>query len=255
LNIDLVNEDVAAYSKKMTSVPRRRPIVAPLATPKPLPLVPPHSPINPSLMPFKSGYQMIKGFTRIPVASDGNCFYTATGFFYELNASAMRNLIVKYFIFKKAEYSIFFESEAAFIKAVKENSMARIWNNDLADILPYATAQLLQRDIIVHNYDNKYIKQIRIPVTTSSDPPIHLFRSNCHYEILLDNDISPNKNICALPDVSEILSYVSKEEKEEEEEEEEEEEDEEEEEEEVEEEGDVEDSGYESDDEKCMIRL
>jgi hypothetical protein len=255
--VKLFNGDVAAYSKKMTSVPRRRPMVAPVATGlatgiatpvaapiTPVPeLVPPHSPIMPSLMPFKTGYQMISGFTRIPVASDGNCFYTATGFFYELNASVMRHLIVKYFMFKKAEYSIFFESEAAFIKAVKENSITRIWNNDLADILPHAAAQLLQRDIIIHNFDSRYIKQIRIPATTSTYPPIHLFRSNCHYEILLDNSIPPNKNICALPDVSEILS-VSKEEKEEEEEEEEEEED-----------GDVEDSGYENDDEECMIRL
>jgi hypothetical protein len=202
-------------------------------------------------------YQMIDGFTRIPVASDGNCFYTAMGFFCELTAAAMRHLIIKYFIFKKAEYSIFFESQAAFIKAIQENSMPRIWNTDLGDILPHAAAHLLQREVIVHNYDGKKIKEIRIPVTSCIlGPTIHLFRSNCHYEILLINTIPPNKNICAIPDID--LTFKEEEGEEEEEEVEEEEVEEDEEEEEVEEDEEVEEEGgciYDTGDEECMIRM
>jgi len=196
---------------------------------------------------------MIDGFTRIPVASDGNCFYTAIGFFCGQTAAAMRRLIIQYLILKRAEYSILFESETDFIKAIKANSLSGIWNTDLADILPYAVAHLLQREVIVHNYDGKNIKEIRIPVTICIlGPSIHLFRSNSHYEILLKNTIAPNKNICAIPDID--LTF--KEEEGEEEEEEVEEEDEEVEE--VEEDEDVEEEGeciYDTGDEECMIRM
>ncbi len=149
-------------------------------------------------------YQMIDGFTRCPVAPDGNCFYTAAGFFCGLTAAEMRELTMKYFIYKKAEYSIFFESEADFMNAVKINSSPRVWNSELCDIAPHAAAQILQRDIIIHNYNGETIKEIRTPVEVNIPihPPVHLFRSNDHFEILLDNSKKPNKNICALPDVS-----------------------------------------------------
>ena len=149
-------------------------------------------------------YQIVSGFTRCPVAPDGNCFYTATGFFCGLNAAEMRELLMKYFVFKKAEYSIFFESEADFKDAVKSNSMPRVWNSELCDIVPHAAAQVLKRDIIIHNYNGSTITQIHTPVENdgASYPPLHLFRSNDHYEILLDNTKKPNKNIWPLPDIS-----------------------------------------------------
>lgn len=149
-------------------------------------------------------YQKVPGFTRCPVAPDGNCFYTATGFFCGLNAAEMRELLMKYFVFKKAEYSIFFESETDFTNAVKTNSMPRVWNSELCDIAPHAAAQVLKRDIIIHNYNGSTITQIHTPVENdgASYPPLHLFRSNDHYEILLDNTKTPNKNIWPLPDIS-----------------------------------------------------
>ena len=104
-------------------------------------------------------YQLVDGFTRCPVAPDGNCFYTATSFFCGLNASEMRELLMKYFVFKKAEYSIFFESERDFIKSVKTNSNPRVWNSELCDIAPHAAAQVLKRNIIIHNYDGSTITQ------------------------------------------------------------------------------------------------
>ena len=244
---------------------RRRPIVAPTILtaaihPQVSQSVESTIPLSPTPSLYATSiihYQMIEGFTRIPVASDGNCFYTAMGFFCELNAAAMRHLIIKYFIFKKAEYSIFFESQAAFMKAIQENSGTRIWNTDLGDILPHAAAHLLHREVIVHNYDGKKIKEIRIPVTSCIlGPTIHLFRSNCHYEILLKNTVAPNKNICAVPDID--LTFKEEEVEEEEEEEEvEEEEGEEVEEEEGEEEGCIDDYECASDcgDEECMIRM
>jgi hypothetical protein len=148
-------------------------------------------------------YQMVEGFTRCPVAPDGNCFYTATGFFCGLNAAEMRELVMKYFIFKKAEYSIFFESESDFMKAVKLNSNSRVWNSELCDIAPHAAAQIMRRDIIIHNYDGKVTTEIRTPVESMPlHLPLHLFRSNDHFEILLDNSKKPNTNICPLPDVT-----------------------------------------------------
>lgn len=155
-------------------------------------------------------YHLVDGFTRFPVAPDGNCFYTATGFFCGLNASEMRELLMKYFVFKKAEYSIFFESEKDFIKSVKTNSNPRVWNSELCDIAPHAAAQVLKRDIIIHNYDGSRITQIHTPFEAgiSPLPQIHLFRSNDHYEILLDNNKKPNKNICPLPDVSAFYGVI-----------------------------------------------
>jgi hypothetical protein len=140
-------------------------------------------------------YQNIDGFTRFPVASDGNCFYTATGFFCGINASKMRELVMKYFIFKKAEYSIFFETEPDFMNAVKTNSCSNVWNSELCDIAPHAVAQILSRDIIIHNYNSKSIKEIHIPAEKKLYPPLHLFRSSNHYEILISNTVNPNKNI------------------------------------------------------------
>jgi hypothetical protein len=117
---------------------------------------------------------------------------------------------MKYFVFKKAEYSIFFESERDFIKSVKTNSNPRVWNSELCDIAPHAAAQVLKRDIIIHNYDGSTITQIHTPFEAgiSPLPPIHLFRSNDHYEILLDNSKKPNKNICPLPDVSAFYGVI-----------------------------------------------
>ena len=155
-------------------------------------------------------YQLIEGFTRFPVAPDGNCFYTATGFFCGLNAYEMRELVMKYFIHRKAEYSIFFESENDFIKAVRQNSSPRVWNSELCDIAPHAVAQLLKRHIIIHNYIGTEVKEIYTPVENSVTiaSPIHLFRSNDHYEILLDNSIMPNKNLYPLPDVSSFIDVI-----------------------------------------------
>jgi hypothetical protein len=153
-------------------------------------------------------YQKVDGFTRCPVAPDGNCFYTATGFFCGLNAAEMRELVMKYFIFKKAEYSIFFETERDFMAAVKVNSNPRVWNSELCDIAPHAAAQALRRDVIIHNYDGKNINQIVTPSENPFYPPLHLFRSNDHYEILLDNNKKPNKNIWPLPDVSEFMDVI-----------------------------------------------
>jgi hypothetical protein len=153
-------------------------------------------------------YQKVDGFTRCPVAPDGNCFYTATGFFCGLNAAEMRELVMKYFIFKKAEYSIFFETEREFMTAVKTNSSPRVWNSELCDIAPHAAAQALRRDVIIHNYDGKNINQIVTPSENPLYPPLNLFRSNDHYEILLDNNKKPNKNIWPLPDVSEFMDVI-----------------------------------------------
>jgi hypothetical protein len=153
-------------------------------------------------------YQSVDGFTRCPVAPDGNCFYTATGFFCGLNATDMRELVMKYFIFKKAEYSIFFETERDFVAAVKANSSPRVWNSELCDIAPHAAAQALRRDVVIHNYDGKNIKQIVTPSENPLYPSLHLFRSNDHYEILLDNNKKPNKNIWPLPDVSEFFGVI-----------------------------------------------
>ena len=168
---------------------------------------------NPNVERIKA-YQLVEGFTRCPVARDGNCFYTATGFFCGLNAVEMRQLVMKYFIFKKAEYSIFFETEADFMKAVKLNSNSRVWNSELCDIAPHVTAQILQRDIIIHNYDGEITNEIHILVETPvrsrgvTYPPLHLFRSNNHYEILLNNSKKPHKNICPLPDISEFYEVI-----------------------------------------------
>lgn len=154
-------------------------------------------------------YQIVNGFTRCPVAADGNCFYTATGFFCGATAAEMREITMKYFIFKKAEYSIFFESETDFMKAVKVNSAPKVWNSELCDIAPHAVAQILKRAIIIHNYDGKKITEINTPVEDLAlYPPLHLFRSNHHYEILIENSKKPNKNIYPLPDVSEFTDII-----------------------------------------------
>lgn len=155
-------------------------------------------------------YHIVEGFTRVPVAPDGNCFYTATGFFCGLTAPEMRSLLMKYFLFKKAEYAIFFETEKDFLGAVKENSQPRVWNSELCDIVPHAAAQVLRRDIFIHNSVSGEIILIHTPVEGDAQlyPPLHLFRSNDHYEILLDNSKKPNKNVWPLPDVSEFDGVI-----------------------------------------------
>jgi hypothetical protein len=157
-----------------------------------------------------NAYQLVKGFTRVPVSPDGNCFYTTTGFHCGLNAEEMRELVMSYFVFKKAEYSIFFESERDFMRAVKKNSLDGVWNSELCDIAPHATAQILRRSIIIHNYDGEISKEILIPVENVAPlyPPLHIIRSNNHYEILLNNNKKPNKNIYPLPDVSMFYGII-----------------------------------------------
>ena len=81
------------------------------------------------------------------------------------------------------------------MNAVKTNSCSRVWHSELCDIAPHAVAQILSRDIIIHNYDSKSITEIHIPAEKKLYPPLHLFRSNAHYEILISNTVNPNKNI------------------------------------------------------------
>lgn len=159
--------------------------------------------------PLPKSYQIVDGFTRVPVPPDGNCFYTASGFFCDLNAAKMRALLMKYFLYKKAEYTIFFESEKDFVEAVKDNCESGVWNSELCDIVPHAAAQVLRREIIIHNYVDGKINLVHTPVENAGaaaqrHTPIHLFRRDNHYEILLDNNKKPNKNVWPLPDVSEF---------------------------------------------------
>lgn len=185
-------------SKQMMKIlKRRRPIVAPAVNIKKI-----------------QAYQVVEGFTRCPVAADGNCFYTSTGFFCGVEAAEMRRIVMNYFVYKKAEYSIFFESEASFLDAVKANRRSRVWNSELCDIAPHAVAQILKRDVIIHNYVNGVITEIVTPSSAcelesgASPDPIHLFRSFSHYEILIPNHKLPNKNICPLPDISAFYELV-----------------------------------------------
>ena len=157
-------------------------------------------------------YQVVEGFTRCPVASDGNCFYTATGFFCGVEAAEMRRIVMSYFIYKKAEYSIFFESEADFLEAVKVNRMSRVWNSELCDIASHAMAQILKRDVVIHNYIDGVITEILTPYSAceqEKEDPIYLFRSFSHYEILIPNNKLPNKNICPLPDISAFYESIN----------------------------------------------
>lgn len=154
-------------------------------------------------------YQLVPGFTRVPVAPDGNCFYTATGFFCGANAATMRKITMGYLIHKKAEYSILFETEAEFMGAVKKNCSSGVWNSDICDIAPHAAAQFLKRDIIIHNWAGGSLTVIHTPAESgAAHPPIHLFRSAHHFEILLKNGTRPNKNIYPLADVAEFYGLA-----------------------------------------------
>ncbi len=154
-------------------------------------------------------YQVVPGFTRVPVAPDGNCFYTATGFFCGANAVTMRKIVMGYLIHKKAEYSILFETEAEFMAAVKKNCATGVWNSDICDIAPHAAAQFLKRDIIIHNYEGGSLTEIHTPVEGgAAHQPLHLFRSAHHFEILLKNGTRPNKNVCPLSDVAEFYNLA-----------------------------------------------
>jgi len=154
-------------------------------------------------------YQIVPGFTRVPVAPDGNCFYTATGFFCGANAATMRKIIMGYLIYKKAEYSILFETEAEFMCAVKKNCASGVWNSDICDIAPHAAAQILKRDIIIHNYEGGSLTEIHTPVEGGAvNQPLHLFRSAHHFEILLKNGTRPNKNVYPLSNVAEFYGLA-----------------------------------------------
>jgi hypothetical protein len=113
---------------------------------------------------------------------------------------------MKYFLYKKAEYTIFFESEKDFIIAVKENCESGTWNSELCDVVPHVAAQVLRREIIIQNYVDGKINMVHTPVENDAQlyPALHLFRRDYHYEILLENNKKPNKNVWPLPDVSEF---------------------------------------------------
>ncbi len=143
-----------------------------------------------------AAYQIVPGFTRCPVNPDGNCFYTSTGFFCNLNANEMRANLMNYIGSNKAFYSIFFETEKEFMACVRANRRPGVWNSDICDIAPQAAAQMLKRTIIIHNYSaDETFNLITFAVENPCGNDIHLFRKSHHYEILLDNTQYPNKNI------------------------------------------------------------
>jgi hypothetical protein len=143
-----------------------------------------------------AAYQIVPGFTRCPVNPDGNCFYTSTGFFCNLNAKEMRTSLMNYITSNKAFYSVFFETEKEFMGCVRANRRPGVWNSDICDIAPQAAAQMLKRNIIIHNYSaDGTFNLITFAVENPGGNDIHLFRKSHHYEILLDNTEYPNKNI------------------------------------------------------------
>lgn len=148
-----------------------------------------------------TAYQIVPGFTRCPVNPDGNCFYTSSGFFCDLNALEMRKHVMNYMMENKAFYSVFFDGEKQFMDCIKANRRPGVWNSDICDIAPQAASQMLKRTIIIHNYaSDGSFTIITFMVDNPTGPEIHLFRKSHHYEILLQNTVLPNKNIIPFED-------------------------------------------------------
>ncbi len=118
--------------------------------------------------------------------ADGNCFYRAISSAVYKDAEMhhlLRRMTMEHMLEDLNEYEPFFDSAVSLRRKIISNKRTRVWNSDLADIVPLAVARLLACRI--HIYSVAEDEEVTHYTFGESGNTIRLLHHDNHYELLL----------------------------------------------------------------------
>jgi hypothetical protein len=125
---------------------------------------------------------------RVAMVPDGNCFYRAisTAFYKDVQAhKTLRAKVMDYMLETETMYSALFESPKRFRAVLAANKRLGVWNSDLADMVPFATANLLKIRLDVFSVLEDGEIAHYIFNDGCEGPTIRLLHEENHYDVLL----------------------------------------------------------------------
>lgn len=125
---------------------------------------------------------------RVPMVADGNCFYRAVAAAFYNNTRAhesLRHRIMDYMLEMEDIYTALFESPRRFRAVLAANKRLGVWNSDLADIAPFAAANLLQVRLEVFSVCEGGEVARYIFNESQTGLKVRLLHEDNHYDVLL----------------------------------------------------------------------
>lgn len=122
------------------------------------------------------------------MVADGNCFYRAISTAYYNNVQAHKTLrakVMDYMLETEAMYSALFESPRKYRAVLAANKRLGVWNSDLADVVPFAAAHLLNIRLDVFSVLEDGEIAHYIFNEECGGPTIRLLHEKNHYDVLL----------------------------------------------------------------------
>lgn len=137
-----------------------------------------------------------KGFTRVSMAADGNCFFNAVVYLMKhhgvkTSMTALRRNAAAQLQREATKYEPFFthdtDPKSEYSAATRAIGRSRTWNTQLSDIVIDVVAQLLNISITIYDVaDDGTINKYEFPRDGSStEHHINLVRvDDCHFDAL-----------------------------------------------------------------------
>ena len=138
--------------------------------------------------PFNmDAFMAANSFEEQKIEGDGNCFYRsiAAAILGDDDQHAeIRKVAMDYLSAKIDEYSIYFESKNKFKRSVAANRRSGVWNTEICDLVPGATAEALKIKLTVHSWTcGKVVSETYAPEGAGCE--LNLLLVCGHYSLLV----------------------------------------------------------------------
>jgi hypothetical protein len=129
-------------------------------------------------------------FRILEMIGDGNCFYRAIARAYHNDEDFhlfIRQTLMNNILEDPAPYTAFFENEKKLRNLAAANKRPNVWNSDLADIVPFGIANLLQVRVEVYsvNGEDGGVSKFVFGEEFGGQPIRIVHRNGNHYDLLL----------------------------------------------------------------------
>jgi hypothetical protein len=107
-------------------------------------------------MEFLKSYIAEHGFDEQKITGDGNCFYRALAAALigdDEQHMSIRGAIMDYMAAHVGDYGMYFEDPKTYKRCVAANRKSGVWNTEICDLVPSATAAALTIKLVIHSFD------------------------------------------------------------------------------------------------------
>lgn len=137
----------------------------------------------------------IKGFTRVPMPADGNCFFNAVVYLMKRHGiktsmTALRRSAAEKLRQDSAKYEPFYshdkDPKREYAAATRAVARSRTWNTQMSDIVINVVAELLNITITIYNVAaDGTVDKYEFPRSGEGEHHINLLRvDDCHFDAL-----------------------------------------------------------------------